>query len=360
MPITIGNGAGIGAAGPAPAGTVSQGGGLGAGIPQRDWRTMAPEQNYVPGNISGGDSYFQQQLSNHLGELEGPQTTHYQDQLAYKDYVDNTLNEDDSQSYEPGTDAYYNAYQFTQFLPTTPNESNIESIRNNKYMDGNIYSDEWLNREYRQRLPQYGSWGASPPADMAAAWNARLKNPDAYGFAAGGVVPGGGAEIPEEERRKRMDQGLMADSMKRMGLPGYADGGVIPDEGLSEFEQNLIQSSIAALNGDIQNQDDANEILAELEATFGEGAVEELANEIAAQSGEQGFAHGGVADGMDDSVAANLTPGELVVSNPQLADYGNGDRAVGAEKLQAHLANVSNAHRGSTNTPQRVNPAAMA
>ena len=136
---------------------------------------------------------------------------------------------------------------------------------------------------------------------------------------------------------------------------GYAEGGeVIPDKGLTEFEEQLVQGAIQALSGAIQDPAAVQEILAELERTFGEGAVEELQAEIQQQTGPQ------EPDGMDDRVTANLTPGELVVSNPQLADYGNGDREAGAKKLQQHLADVSKAHRGTAATPSAVDPASLA
>jgi hypothetical protein len=191
-------------------------------------------------------------------------------------------------------------------------------------------------------------------------------------------------ELAQDKYNYRITEGLRAAYQARYddktrALLGYAQGGVvrgyaqggeiIPDEGLSGYEENLVQGAIAALTGQIENEADAKEILAEVEKVFGSGAVQELAGEIQAQeqaqpggaTGQQSLAHGGVAggDGMDDSVQAKLTPGELVVSNPQLSDYGNGDRAVGAQKLQEHLANVSQAHRGSADTPQRVNPAAL-
>lgn len=138
--------------------------------------------------------------------------------------------------------------------------------------------------------------------------------------------------------------------------PGYAAGGeVIPNEGLSEFNEQLVDSAIAALTGNIEDPEVANEILAELEATFGPGAVEELMQEIQQRSGQ-----GATESGMDDSVTANLTPGEVVVSNPQLADYGSGDREVGAKKLMKHLDDVSRAHRGTSATPKAVDPASLA
>jgi hypothetical protein len=139
------------------------------------------------------------------------------------------------------------------------------------------------------------------------------------------------------------------------GIVGYAKGGeVIPDQGLTEYEESLVQGAIKVISGEIQDQAAAQEILQELERTFGEGAVQELMAEMQAQGGQPAQ-----PDGMDDSVTANLTPGELIVSNPQLADYGNGDREAGAKKLQQHLADVSKAHRGTAATPSAVNPASL-
>jgi hypothetical protein len=133
----------------------------------------------------------------------------------------------------------------------------------------------------------------------------------------------------------------------------YADGGeVIPDKGLTEYGEALVQGAIRALSGGMP-EEEAQVILAELVEEFGEGAVEELQQEMQEQ------AEGG-PDGMDDRVQANLTPGELVVSNTQLSDYGNGDRALGADKLMKHLDDVSKAHRGTSKTPRAINPGSLA
>lgn len=143
---------------------------------------------------------------------------------------------------------------------------------------------------------------------------------------------------------------------------GLAEGGtvdskdtdLIPDKGLTEFEEQLVQGAIQALSGGITDPAAVQEILEELERTFGEGAVAELQQEMQMQGGQA------PEHGMDDSVQANLTPGELVVSNPQLADYGNGDREAGVKKLQQHLADVSKAHRGTAAAPNAVDPASLA
>jgi hypothetical protein len=151
--------------------------------------------------------------------------------------------------------------------------------------------------------------------------------------------------------QSQFSQSGPASSMFDLG--SYAEGGeVIPDEGLTEFQENLVQGAIQALSGAIQDEAAVQEILEELERTFGEGAVAELQAEMQQQQGQG-------PDGMDDRVRANLTPGELVVSNPQLADYGNGDREAGAKKLQQHLADVSKAHRGTAATPSAVDPASL-
>jgi hypothetical protein len=246
--------------------------------------------------------------------------------------------------FKPGSVEYYQDPNYQQYLPNSPGDDTdyYDWIKANPYMDKNLYSADALNTLAQRTY--YDGYRDRPYEPRAVhAWNALYGTETIkalYGYAEGGVVR------------------------------GYAQGGeIIPDEGLSGYEENLVQGAIAALTGQIENEADAKEILAEVEKVFGSGAVQELAGEIQAQeqaqpggaTGQQSLAHGGVAggDGMDDSVQAKLTPGELVVSNPQLSDYGNGDRAVGAQKLQEHLANVSQAHRGSADTPQRVNPAAL-
>lgn len=297
------------------------------------------------------------------GYVNDPTKTHFQNQMLAKDFEDaiagtefnkqlnlregsdpdvnnNVLSDQYQQNpFEVGSLEYYNDPSFTQYMPDNPNIDYFKKsgIATNPYMDASIYSQEWMGKELAEDKYNYRI-----TEGLRAAYQARYddKTRALLGYAQGGVVR------------------------------GYAQGGeIIPDEGLSGYEENLVQGAIAALTGQIENEADAKEILAEVEKVFGSGAVQELAGEIQAQeqaqpggaTGQQSLAHGGVAggDGMDDSVQAKLTPGELVVSNPQLSDYGNGDRAVGAQKLQEHLANVSQAHRGSADTPQRVNPAAL-
>jgi hypothetical protein len=352
MGITFGNSsvsAGLGSVNTNTNGSAPTGDGLGNSYStERDWRTMVPSSaaiydNYTP-PADNGMSYYQQQLAK--GKVKAAEESQYTGTDVNPnlppgsyDYVNNNPVSDSYQAnpYEYGTDDYYNDAAFTMYLPQNPNPLNINELNRNPYMDHLRYDDVWLAREYGERLPSYMDY-KPPPAALSHAYGARLGQGESwegtfdYGYAQGGIVSGyaGGGIVN-----------------------GYADGGeIIPDKGLSEFEKELVQGAIQALTGAIQDEAVAQEILMELEATFGQGAVEELAREIKSQSG--------TGDGMDDSVPINATPGEMVVSNPQLADYGAGDREVGAEKLMKHLDDVSRAHRGTAATPKRVDPASLA
>ena len=129
-----------------------------------------------------------------------------------------------------------------------------------------------------------------------------------------------------------------------------------PGNGMTEYEESLTQATIQALDPDSQiDQNDRTTVIEEFERVFGEGAIEELLEELQSRDG------GDTPDGTSDSIPAlidgqqpaALSQGEYVLPAWFVAKAG-GDTEGGA----AHIDNVVEQAKGLAGDEQ-VDPAAL-
>tara|TARA_R100000654_G_scaffold74886_1_gene110394 strand:- start:3414 stop:4439 length:1026 start_codon:yes stop_codon:yes gene_type:complete len=153
-------------------------------------------------------------------------------------------------------------------------------------------------------------------------------------------------------------------------LPNFQEGGLVNlgDSMMPEGEMNdkeLINAAVDAIKGDTEN---AEMILGQFLAKFGEDALRDLVDKV--QSGEfdenTGEADGmvkGMGDGMDDMIPASMTDsdqdvllsdGEFVVPADVVSGLGNGSSDAGADKLESMMDRVRELRTGGKTQPPDI------
>jgi len=153
-------------------------------------------------------------------------------------------------------------------------------------------------------------------------------------------------------------------------LPNFQEGGLVNlgDSMMPEGEMNdkeLINAAVDAIKGDTEN---AEMILGQFLAKFGEDALRDLVDKV--QSGEfdenTGEADGmvkGMGDGMDDMIPASMTDsdqdvllsdGEFVVPADVVSGLGNGSSDAGADKLEDMMDRVRELRTGGRTQPPDI------
>jgi hypothetical protein len=153
-------------------------------------------------------------------------------------------------------------------------------------------------------------------------------------------------------------------------LPNFQEGGLVNlgDSMMPEGEMNdkeLINAAVDAIKGESEN---AEMILGQFLAKFGEDALRDLVEKV--QSGEfdenTGKADGmvkGMGDGMDDMIPASMTDsdqdvllsdGEFVVPADVVSGLGNGSSDAGADKLEDMMDRVRELRTGGKTQPPDI------
>lgn len=153
-------------------------------------------------------------------------------------------------------------------------------------------------------------------------------------------------------------------------LPNFQEGGLVNlgDSMMPEGEMNdkeLINAAVDAIKGDTEN---AEIILGQFLAKFGEDALRDLVDKV--QSGvfdeNTGEADGmvkGMGDGMDDMIPASmkdsdqdvlLSDGEFVVPADVVSGLGNGSSDAGADKLEDMMDRVRELRTGGKTQPPDI------
>ena len=153
-------------------------------------------------------------------------------------------------------------------------------------------------------------------------------------------------------------------------LPNFQEGGLVNlgDSMMPEGEMNdkeLINAAVDAIKGDAEN---AEIILGQFLAKFGEDALRDLVDKV--QSGvfdeNTGEADGmvkGMGDGMDDMIPASmkdsdqdvlLSDGEFVVPADVVSGLGNGSSDAGADKLEDMMDRVRELRTGGKTQPPDI------
>jgi hypothetical protein len=148
--------------------------------------------------------------------------------------------------------------------------------------------------------------------------------------------------------------------------PGYADGGMVPEQ---EDASELIHEAMEALAGNSENPE---EVLNRFVSTFGMEALQQLMG--ATQGGgeqEEGMAHGGMlkgpGGGMDDLMTARVRGGqpiavsgdEYVVPADVVSALGDGSSDAGGRKLDAMALRIRMAKTGRGQQPQKISNRVM-
>ena len=153
-------------------------------------------------------------------------------------------------------------------------------------------------------------------------------------------------------------------------LPNFQEGGLVNlgDSMMPEGEMNdkeLINAAVDAIKGESEN---AEMILGQFLAKFGEDALRDLVDKV--QSGvfdeNTGEADGmvkGMGDGMDDMIPASmkdsdqdvlLSDGEFVVPADVVSGLGNGSSDAGADKLEDMMDRVRELRTGGKAQPPDI------
>lgn len=153
-------------------------------------------------------------------------------------------------------------------------------------------------------------------------------------------------------------------------LPNFQEGGLVNlgDSMMPEGEMNdkeLINAAVDAIKGESEN---AEMILGQFLAKFGEDALRDLVEKV--QSGDfdenTGKADGmveGMGDGMDDMIPASMTDsdqdvllsdGEFVVPADVVSGLGNGSSDAGADKLEDMMDRVRELRTGGKTQPPDI------
>ena len=180
-----------------------------------------------------------------------------------------------------------------------------------------------------------------------------------------------GAPISGKINRPRDDYRPGKDEEFDYGfLPNFQEGGLVNlgDSMMPESEMNdkeLINAAVDAIKGESEN---AEMILGQFLAKFGEDALRDLVEKV--QSGvfdeNTGEADGmvkGMGDGMDDMIPASMTDsdqdvllsdGEFVVPADVVSGLGNGSSDAGADKLEDMMDRVRELRTGGKAQPPDI------
>ena len=180
-----------------------------------------------------------------------------------------------------------------------------------------------------------------------------------------------GAPISGKINRPRDDYRPGKDEEFDYGfLPNFQEGGLVNlgDSMMPEGEMNdkeLINAAVDAIKGESEN---AEIILGQFLAKFGEDALRDLVDKV--QSGvfdeNTGEADGmvkGMGDGMDDMIPASMTDsdqdvllsdGEFVVPADVVSGLGNGSSDAGADKLEDMMDRVRELRTGGKAQPPDI------
>ena len=180
-----------------------------------------------------------------------------------------------------------------------------------------------------------------------------------------------GAPISGKINRPRDDYRPGKDEEFDYGfLPNFQEGGLVNlgDSMMPEGEMNdkeLINAAVDAIKGESEN---AEMILGQFLAKFGEDALRDLVDKV--QSGvfdeNAGEADGmvkGMGDGMDDMIPASMTDsdqdvllsdGEFVVPADVVSGLGNGSSDAGADKLEDMMDRVRELRTGGKAQPPDI------
>ena len=180
-----------------------------------------------------------------------------------------------------------------------------------------------------------------------------------------------GAPISGKINRPRDDYRPGKDEEFDYGfLPNFQEGGLVNlgDSMMPESEMNdkeLINAAVDAIKGESEN---AEMILGQFLAKFGEDALRDLVEKV--QSGvfdeNTGEADGmvkGMGDGMDDMIPASMTDsdqdvllsdGEFVVPADVVSGLGNGSSDAGADKLEDMIDRVRELRTGGKTQPPDI------
>ena len=180
-----------------------------------------------------------------------------------------------------------------------------------------------------------------------------------------------GAPISGKINRPRDDYRPGKDEEFDYGfLPNFQEGGLVNlgDSMMPEGEMNdkeLINAAVDAIKGESEN---AEMILGQFLAKFGEDALRDLVEKV--QSGvfdeNTGEADGmvkGMGDGMDDMIPASMTDsdqdvllsdGEFVVPADVVSGLGNGSSDAGADKLEDMMDRVRELRTGGKTQPPDI------
>ena len=215
-------------------------------------------------------------------------------------------------------------------------------------------------------LSQLGS-----PAALGAGLGASFASPPPMKKKEDDFVAPRGAPISGKINRPMDDYRPGKDEEFDYGfLPNFQEGGLVNlgDSMMPEGEMNdkeLINAAVDAIKGDTEN---AEMILGQFLAKFGEDALRDLVDKV--QSGEfdenTGEADGmvkGMGDGMDDMIPASMTDsdqdvllsdGEFVVPADVVSGLGNGSSDAGADKLEDMMDRVRELRTGGRTQPPDI------
>ena len=153
-------------------------------------------------------------------------------------------------------------------------------------------------------------------------------------------------------------------------LPNFQEGGLVNlgDSMMPEGEMNdkeLINAAVDAIKGDTEN---AEIILGQFLAKFGEDALRDLVDKVQSGVFDENTGEGdgmvkGMGDGMDDMIPASMTDsdqdvllsdGEFVVPADVVSGLGNGSSDAGADKLEDMMDRVRELRTGGKTQPPDI------
>ena len=153
-------------------------------------------------------------------------------------------------------------------------------------------------------------------------------------------------------------------------LPNFQEGGLVNlgDSMMPEGEMNdkeLINAAVDAIKGESEN---AEMILGQFLAKFGEDALRDLVDKVQSGVFDENTGEGdgmvkGMGDGMDDMIPASMTDsdqdvllsdGEFVVPADVVSGLGNGSSDAGADKLEDMMDRVRELRTGGKTQPPDI------
>jgi len=141
-----------------------------------------------------------------------------------------------------------------------------------------------------------------------------------------------------------------------MSVPQFAEGGEVPG---IDVNDPVVKKAMAAIAANDTQSPEAIKSVTDFTRKYGKGALMRLVEMMRSPTRQvQGPSTSGMGDEVpamiDGMQRADMTSGEMVVSNPDLSALGDGDREIGAERLGDVIETARMEHYGRKKHPEKV------